>query len=82
METDRIPCGVIEEPDDPLAAPARRVAWVARQLAALLPVALTIYALADWQGQALRAAAYEAGVAAAEAAGLAMVFTGQRHFRH
>jgi hypothetical protein len=65
METDRIPCGVIEEPDDPVAAPARRVAWVERLLAALLLPALLIYALVDWQGQELRAEAYQAGVAAA-----------------
>jgi hypothetical protein len=65
MKADRIPCRVIEEPDDPLAAPARRVAWVEGLLAALLLPALLIYALADWQGQELRAEAYQAGVAAA-----------------
>ena len=65
MDSDPIPYGELEELDAPLAAPARRVVWAERLLAAILLPALLIYALADWRGQELRADAYQAGVVAA-----------------
>jgi hypothetical protein len=65
MESDRISGDEVEELDALVARPARRAAWVERLLAALLLPALLVYALADWQGQERRAAAYQAGITAA-----------------
>ena len=76
---------------------AKRFAWAPALILAALLVFLVMRIAANWFGQALDTAA-EAGataviqpggsmndaqvIAAADEAGLAMVFTGMRHFRH